>query len=135
MPRRIGWAVLAAVVLIAVWWAWYRSGQPGGAYPVPGDGVRITVEVLNATGVDGLARASTRQLRRRGIDVVYFGTAATDTLRETLIAVRRGDTARAARVREALGIGRVVVEPDPRLLLDASVFLGYDAVPLVNLRP
>lgn len=133
--RRIGWAVTVAMVLVAAWWAWHRSAQLGRPYPIPGEGVRITVEVLNATGVDGLARATTRQLRRRGIDVVYFGTAATDTLRETLIAVRRGDTTGAARVREALGVGRVVLEPDPRLLLDASVLLGHDAVPLIHLRP
>ncbi len=123
------------MVAAAAWWAWHRSGQGGRPYPIPGEVERITVEVLNATGVDGLARAATRQLRHRGFDVVHFGTAAMDTLRETFIAARRGDTTGAARVREALGVGKVVVEPDPRLLLDASVFLGHDAIPLVNFRP
>ncbi len=135
MRRRVGWVVSLAAVLLAAWWAWQRSGQLGMPYPIPGEGRRITVEVLNATGVDGLARATAQQLRRQGIDVVYFGTAATDTLRETLIAVRRGDTTRAAGVRAALGVGRLVVQPDPRLLLDASVLLGHDAVPLIHLRP
>ena len=135
MRRRLGWALSLVAVLVAAWWAWQRSGQLGRPYPIPGEGRRVTVEVLNATGVDGLARATTHQLRRRGIDVVYFGTAATDTLRATLIAVRRGDTTRAARVRDALGVGRVVLQPDPRLLLDARVLLGQDAVPLIHFRP
>lgn len=135
MGRRVAWLVSVALVAAAAWWAWYRSGQSERPYPIPGEVERITVEVLNATGIDGLARATTRQLRHRGFDVVYFGTAAMDTLRETFIAVRRGDTTGAARVREALGVGKVVVQPDPRLLLDASVFLGHDAVPLINFRP
>ncbi len=135
MRRLLAGVALLTMVLVGGWWAWYRSGQPRGRYPIPGEDERVTVEVLNATGVDGLARAMTRHLRHQGIDVVYVGTAAMDTLSETFIAVRRGDTTVAARVREALGVGRVVAQPDPRLLLDASVFLGRDAVPLVHFHP
>lgn len=135
MQRRLAWGLTLALVLVAAWWAWQRSGRGGRPYLIPGEVDHTTVEVLNATGVDGLARATTRQLRRRGIDVVYFGTAAMDTLSETLIAVRRGDTTGAARIRDLLGVGRVVVDPDPRLLLDASVLLGHDAVALIHFPP
>ncbi len=125
----------AAAVAVGAWLAWRGATGERGRYPIPGEGERITVEVLNATGVDGLARATTRQLRRAGIDVVYFGTASSDTLEQTYIAVRRGDTTAAVRIRAALGVGRIVVEPDSRLLLDASVFLGRDITLLIYFGP
>ena len=134
--RRILIAAGAAAALAGgAWLAWRGGAGERGQQPIPGEGVRITVEVLNATGVDGLARATTRQLRNAGIDVVYFGTASSDTLEQTYIAVRRGDTTAAMRIRAALGVGRIVVEPDSRLLLDASVFLGRDITPLIYLGP
>lgn len=133
--RRLVLGLAAAVVLAGGgWWAARRVADDRQELPIPGTGQRVTVEVLNGTRIDGLARAATRRLRRRGIDVVYFGTAAEDTVETTLIVVRRGDNTAAARVREALGTGRVVVQPDPRLLLDVSVLLGVDAG-RVRLRP
>ncbi|MGH7580231.1 MAG: LytR C-terminal domain-containing protein, partial [Gemmatimonadales bacterium] len=35
----------------------------------------MTVEVLNGSRRSGAARAATRMLRRRGLDVVFFGNA------------------------------------------------------------
>jgi hypothetical protein len=64
-------------------------------------------------------------LRRRGIDVVYFGNAerAADSTR---VIVRRGDPDRGRQVRLALGAGRIVVEPDTLRRVDVSVVLGED---------
>ncbi len=93
---------------------------------IPGEGQRVVVEVLNATGVEGMARAMTLRLRRAGIDVVYYGSARTRDLDSTLILVRRGDSSVAALIREALGGGRVIMDTAARLLLDASVLLGHD---------
>ena len=87
------------------------------------------MEVLNGTRVDGFARSVTRQLRRAGIDVVYFGSADERDVDSTRIIVRRGDSTAAAPVRDALGGGRIVVDPDPRLLLDITVLLGHDLSP------
>lgn len=127
-------AVLSAAVA-AAWWALSR-GDEAAAFPVPGEnGERMIVEVLNGTDVDGLARRTTRRLRRHGFDVVYFGSAAADTFSTTLVLARRGDTTAAVRVRRALGTGVVRLEPDPRLLLDVSVILGADASPLLDLYP
>lgn len=108
------------------------------AFPIPGErGERITVEVLNASGRPGLARSGVRMLRRAGIDVVGFGNAAASVghLDSTRILVRRGDAAVGERVREALGVGRVVAEPDATLLLDVSVLLGADFRPRPELHP
>lgn len=99
-------------------------------FPVPGEqGPRVTVEVLNGTDVDGLARRVTGHLRRHGLDVVYFGSAPAP-VDSTRILIRQGDSSAALRVRDALGFGLIVVEPDPRLLLDLTVLLGPDAAAL-----
>lgn len=129
-------AVAALVVVGLVAWAGMAGGE-GAAQPlvVPGEGVRVTVEVLNATGVDGLARDVARRLRQAGIDVVTFGSARDTALDSTTILIRRGDSSAARRVREALGLGRIVVQPDPRLLLDASVLIGRDLRRRVRLHP
>lgn len=89
------------------------------------------MEVLNGTRRAGVARAATRMLRRRGLDVVFYGNAdrATDS---TQVIVRRGDPGRAQEVRQALGAGRVVVEPDSLRRVDISVILGPDFRPRVE---
>src|SRR6478752_2566402 len=63
-------------------------------YPVPEGDDRIVVEVLNATGKQGIARVGTRALRRKGVDVVFFGNADT-TADSTKIILRRGSRERA----------------------------------------
>lgn len=109
-----------------------ERGAAGDSLPVPGEaGARITVEVLNASGKPGLARIGTRVLRRAGIDVLTFGNApeALERLDSTRIVVRRGGSNVGKRVRAALGVGRVVIQPDSARLLDASVLLGADFAP------
>lgn len=114
-----------ALILILSAVALYQPARSPD-YPIPGDGDRITVEVLNGAAVDGLARETTRRLRARGIDVVYFGTARDSVWKTTEVIVRRGDTSVGRVVQTALGGGVVVERPDPRLLLDITVILGTD---------
>jgi hypothetical protein len=104
--------------------------QRAHAYPIPSPEGRVTVEVLNGTKRAGVARAATRMLRRRGLDVVFFGNAdaAVDS---TQVVVRRGDSAAGREVRQAIGAGRLVVEPDTFRRVDVSVILGPDFRPKV----
>lgn len=102
-----------------------RERVQGHAYAVPSPARRILVEVLNGSGRPGLARAATRHLRRHGLDVVYFGNSPA-SLESTQIVVRRGDPARGQAVRQALGVGRIVAEPDTLRRVDVSVILGGD---------
>lgn len=69
-------------------------------------------------------------LRRRGLDVVFFGNAD-EPADSTRVIVRRGDPDRGRDVRIALGTGRIVVEPDTLRRVDVTVILGPDfrAVP------
>ncbi|MGH7645155.1 MAG: LytR C-terminal domain-containing protein, partial [Gemmatimonadales bacterium] len=81
------------------------------------------------------ARSETRLLRREGIDVVYNGNASGPPLDSTRILVRRGSAAVGEQVRRTLGVGVVVAARDTTLLLDASVLLGADFRPAVELYP
>ena len=113
-----------------------RTDGGARAFPIPGerDG-RVVVEVLNAGGRPGAARLGALALRRAGIDVVYFGTAEAATQDSTLIVVRRGSVAAGQRVRAALRLGRVSVEPDSTRLLDVTVVLGRDFTPTFDFHP
>jgi len=95
------------------------------AYAIPSAERRVTVEVLNGSRRSGAARAATRMLRRRGLDVVFFGNAD-DPVDSTRVIVRRGDPGRGREVRAVLGTGMIVVEPDTLRRVDVSVILGPD---------
>jgi hypothetical protein len=120
-------ARLGLTVALAVLTACHRGGAGRPAFEVPGeDGPRIVVEVLNTSGMAGLARTGTRVLRQAGIDVVYYGSAALSEDDSTRILVRRGAASAGERVRRALKVGSVVVRPDSSRLVDVSVLLGRD---------
>lgn len=106
------------------------------AYPIPSPDHRIMVEVLNTTNRSGLARAATRLLRRRGLDVVFFGNGdVPGKLDSTRVLARRGDRTAAEQVARALGRGVVKVEPDTLRRVDVTVLLGEDYRPALDGHP
>jgi calcineurin-like phosphoesterase len=121
--------VTGAAVLL-----WNSRAPEVSVIPPAAPTTPITVEVLNAVGVDGLARAVTMRLRERGLDVVAYGNAGMDTLSVTQVLARVADTMPARVVQEQLGVGDVKLALDPKLLLDVSVLLGRDVVDS-TLRP
>lgn len=107
---------------------------PARAFPIPSAAHSLQVEVFNGTHRQGYARAATRLLRRRGIDVVFLGNA--DSLSDsTRILVRRGGEARGTAVAQALGAGRILVQTDTLRRVDVSVILGEDFRPPAELHP
>ena len=87
---------------------------------------RITVEVRNAGGVNGMARTATDHLRSAGFDVVGVGNAARFDQEGSVAIDRVGKPEAAADVARALGIDSVRSEPDPNLFVDVTVRLGSD---------
>jgi hypothetical protein len=86
-------------------------------------GVRIRVEVLNATRVRGLARRATMHLRDRGFDVVNVGTSR--EVRDSIVVLdRSGHPDWAALVARALGGARVEQALDSSRYLDVTVLIG-----------
>lgn len=128
------WILLAVVLTGAVALAYKRYGRsiglgfatasPPVATTVVPPGVRIKVEVLNATRVRGLARRATIYLRDGGFDVVEMGTAV-DQRSRTLVLDRSGHPEWAALVGRALG-APVEARPDSSRYLDVTVLLGAD---------
>ena len=87
---------------------------------------RITVEVRNAGGVDGMARTATDRLRGAGFDVVGIGNADRFDQEESVVIDRVGKPETAADVARTLGIDSVRSEPNPNLFVDVTVRLGSD---------
>ena len=123
--------VSAAAAMVVVMAGWLLLGRGDGPAPpsrvgvlVP-DGVRVKVEVLNATRVRGLARRAAFALRDAGFDVVSYGNDS--ELRDsTLVLVRSGEEGWAEQVARALGGARVESRPDSSRYLDVTVLLGAD---------
>lgn len=87
-------------------------------------GVRIKVEVLNATKVRGLARKATMFLRDRGFDVVAVGTTSEQRSR-TLVLDRSSHPEWATLVARAFG-ATTESRPDSSRYLDITVLIGAD---------
>ena len=131
---KIGRWILLAIVVLGAGFAVYRyrfspnSGRSIAAAEVPEllvpPGVRIKVEVLNATKVRGLARKATFFLRDRGFDVVAVGTS-TEQRATTLVLDRSGHPEWAALVGKAFKAA-VEARPDSSRYLDVTVLVGSD---------
>lgn len=85
-------------------------------------GVRIKVEVLNASKNRGAARRATLLLRDRGYDVVAIGTTQR-TQTATLVLDRSNHPEWAQLITKVIG-GTSVARPDTSRYLDATVVLG-----------
>ncbi len=128
LKRAATGALLIAIAAIGIlfWLRHEGAGRPGASrQSVAPAGVRIKVEVLNASGVRGLARRATFALRDAGFDVVRY---ANDTGRRdsTVVLDRSGNANWARLVVRALGHGRVEARPDSSRYLDVTVLLGTD---------
>jgi len=87
------------------------------------EGVRVRVEVLNASVVHGLARRATLLLRDHDFDVVTIGSSA-ERFDSVQVLDRSGHPEWAARVAKALGVTHVEERPDTSRYVDVTVLLG-----------
>lgn len=104
-----------------------RSATPSKstalADPRWAEGQRITVEILNATKVKGLARRAARALRDQGFDVVTTGTNK-EQFDSTQVLDRTGHRDWAVLAAKAMGGGTVLVRPDSSREVDLTVLIG-----------
>ena len=88
-------------------------------------GVRIRVEVLNASTVRGLARRATMYLRDRGFDVVESGSSTTAERRDrSLVLDRTNHPEWAALAARAMGGATAESRPDTLRDVDLTVLVG-----------
>lgn len=127
------WIILALILVSAGLFVW-KKYLPDADIPfvanasvpeqmVP-EGVRIKVEVLNATKVKGLARKATMFLRDRGFDVVAVGTAS-QQMGSSLVLDRSNHPEWARLVGKALK-AKVESRADSSRYLDITVLIGAD---------
>lgn len=130
--RRLRLAALALALLAVVAGivSMVAQGRGGGSAAAPvaevGERERIRVEVLNASGVPGLARGATARLRDAGYDVVFFGNGRGFAPDSSLVLDRVGRPQLADQIARRLEIARVASRPDTTLYLDVTVVLGKD---------
>lgn len=130
-----GGGFVAVLLLYLLARSFRHDRVPGHAFDIPSAKHRILVEVLNGSRKAGLARLGARRLRRQGIDVVFFGNAGPPGVESTRVVLRRGDEGQAERVRAALGVGVLSVDPDTIRRVDVTVILGPDFRPDEDGRP
>jgi hypothetical protein len=129
-------ALIAALLLVAAFITSFLTGvirrpdtpdvvsTPAAVAPAAPKAIKGRVEVLNASGRSGLARAVTLELRDAGFDVVYFGTTRARETSTVIDRVGKPDIARAAAA--SLSIASIETKRDSTLLLDATIVLGSD---------
>ncbi|MGI8618679.1 MAG: LytR C-terminal domain-containing protein [Gemmatimonadaceae bacterium] len=136
--RKIGRWLLLLVLAFGGWFGWdhyrgssaYRAAGTPGSFDEPSynvvapAGVRIKVEVQNATATHGLARRATLYLRDRGFDVVSFGNAS-ERRDSTLVLDRSGHAEWAGLVATAMK-ARAESRADSSRYLDVTVIVGSD---------
>ena len=88
----------------------------------------IQLEVLNGSGVAGIANRFTGVLRKNGFDVVETGNFDHFNLEETIVISRSGIMENAKNVALALGIDEknILREESPDFYLDVTVVIGHD---------
>jgi hypothetical protein len=100
---------------------------PFPASPTPG--ARPTVRVLDGTGRLGHGLVAARNLALDGGQITIIGNAASFREPQTeFIVANASQRAAAQRLRDAFGVGTVVVNPNADDSVDVTVVLGADAL-------
>ncbi len=90
------------------------------------ENIVIRLEVLNGTGVTGLASRTAELYRSYGFDVVAVGNAQSSDVESTLVVDRVGSDVFARRTADIIQAPLVESEPDPQAAVDVTVILGKD---------
>jgi hypothetical protein len=87
----------------------------------------IQLNVLNSTGIQGLADKGRNYLRARGFDVVEVGNYS-EKKQKSIVIDRVGDLNSALKAARAMGIADSLVytKKDSTLFLRCSIILGLD---------
>lgn len=91
---------------------------------------RVTrVIVYNGAGVPGIAGQASQVLIRSGVRVIDTKNADSFGYTETQIIVQQGDQKVGDRLREALGVGTVLLQPSEQQVADVIIIIGSDFEP------
>lgn len=88
----------------------------------------VQVEILNGSGIGGLANRAADYLRGKGIDVVRYGNYDKGIIEKTLAINRSENLANAKLVAKLLGIknSNIIEIQNPDLVIDVTIIIGLD---------
>lgn len=86
----------------------------------------ISLIVLNATGIGGLADRISIRMRYRGFKAGEYGNFSKNNLRESAVIIRNGQIEKGFMVGRECRINRIYAKTDRRLLNNAVLILGND---------
>lgn len=100
----------------------------------------ISIEIINASGITGLANKLSNKMRLLGFDVINTGNypfnyeIPFNYLDNTIVIDRSGNIELAISTADSLGLGRNKVTQivNKKLLLDVTVLIGKDLVKSIN---
>ncbi len=94
----------------------------------PEEELIISMEILNGTSVNGLARRGANVLRSFGYEVVSIGNADNDEYLKTVVLDRKGRLECAKRVADLIKCSRVYTRLDEEIdfSIDVTLILGKD---------
>jgi hypothetical protein len=115
-------ALVVAALAVSAGWAWWsgRAGRGAGVRPV------VSVQVLNGSGVSGIAARVASHLRDGGFRVVEVANADRQDYFATLVVARRADVGGAATVARYLGGLPLIRQAWSSELADVTVVIGDD---------
>ena len=87
----------------------------------------LRVEVLNGSGINGLAKKTAEYLRDKNLDVIIISNAQYDTISHTVIIDRLKKNAVYAKyVANRIGCKNIISVIDSSLYVDVTVIIGKD---------
>ena len=86
----------------------------------------ISLIVLNATGIGGLADRISIRMRYRGFKAGEYGNFSKNNLSESAVIIRNGQIEKGFMVGRECRINRIYAKTDRRLLNNAVLILGND---------
>lgn len=90
------------------------------------DTLTVSIEILNGTDADGLAKRTKALYESFGFDVVSFGNADHDEYLNTLVLDRKGKSYAAEKVAEVIKCERIHSKLDSESSADITLILGKD---------
>jgi polyisoprenyl-teichoic acid--peptidoglycan teichoic acid transferase len=90
------------------------------------DSLVLTVEILNGTSLDGLARRTKALYESFGFEVVSFGNADNDKYLNTVVLDRRGNPDAARRAADIIHCERIHTQTSATSDADITVIVGRD---------
>jgi LytR cell envelope-related transcriptional attenuator len=103
-----------------------HGGQDTLSRSIPPSSVQV--DVLNGTGVSGVAQKMTSYVRSLGYDVVEMRNYKTPDVKETLVIDRSGNMEVARRIAADLGVSEknVLQQLNPDYFVSTSIVIGKD---------